>query len=90
MTVYSTPRYSIRALRLSCRIGPLYKGPMISFVYSLDHGATSQQEEMIRSGLEARFPDVRFVFDGEVIEVMKIPSYRSPASSTRPSPTASS
>jgi hypothetical protein len=40
---------------------------MISFVYSLDHGTTSQQEAMIQSGLEARFPGVRFIFDAEVL-----------------------
>jgi hypothetical protein len=41
---------------------------MISFVYSLDQDATAQQEALIRSGLEARFPEVRFVFGAEVIE----------------------
>ncbi|MDB5515203.1 MAG: hypothetical protein JWQ17_1961 [Tardiphaga sp.] len=41
---------------------------MISFVFSLDHGATAQQEALIRSGLEARFPEVRFIFGAEVVE----------------------
>jgi hypothetical protein len=40
---------------------------MISFVYSLDRGATSQQEAMIQSGLEARFPGLRFICDAEVL-----------------------
>jgi hypothetical protein len=40
---------------------------MISFVYSLDPGATSQQEAMIQSGLEARFPGVRFIFGAELL-----------------------
>jgi hypothetical protein len=40
---------------------------MISFVYSLDRGATSQQEAMIQSGMEARFPGVRFILGTEVL-----------------------
>jgi hypothetical protein len=40
---------------------------MISFVYSLAQGATSQQEAMIQSGLEARFPRLRFIFEPEVL-----------------------
>jgi hypothetical protein len=41
---------------------------MISFIFSLDHGATSMQETVIRSGLEARFPKVRFDYGAEVID----------------------
>jgi hypothetical protein len=41
---------------------------MISFIFSLDHGATSQQEVAIRSRLEGRFPELRFESSTEVIE----------------------
>jgi hypothetical protein len=41
---------------------------MISFIFSLDHGATALQEAVIRSGLEARFPGLRFDYGAEVIE----------------------
>jgi hypothetical protein len=39
---------------------------MISFIFSLDHGATPLQEAVIRSGLEARFPEIRFDYGAEV------------------------
>jgi hypothetical protein len=70
---------------LSCR--PVYNRAMISFVYSLDHGATSQQEEMIRAGLEARFPASVLSSMPRCSGVMKTQFCRLPAKRTRPSPT---
>jgi hypothetical protein len=41
---------------------------MISFVFSLDEDATPLQEALIQSGLEARFPELTFLYDAELLE----------------------
>jgi hypothetical protein len=41
---------------------------MIRFIFTLDHRATALQEAVIRSGLEGRFPEIRFEYGEEVIE----------------------
>lgn len=41
---------------------------MITFIFSLDQKATLLQEAVIRAGLKARFPSLRFEYDAEIIE----------------------
>jgi hypothetical protein len=69
LTQLTTPQ-NREAIRFVLRrpLVAIYHDDMISFVYSLDHGTTSQQAEMIQSSLEARFPRVRFIYGAEVIE----------------------